>query len=95
MNKMILVSLFDKKADYFHPAYCIRNKALACRAFSDAIINRNDSDLSNHPEDFELFHVGSFDLDKGILEPISPVSICSGLDFIAKKESNNDDTSAQ
>lgn len=94
MNKMILVSLFDKKAEYFHPAYCIRNKALACRAFSDAIINRNDSDLSNHPEDFELFQVGTFDLDKGKLESISPVSICSGLDFIANKESNNEDSAS-
>lgn len=80
MNKMILVSVRDKKAEAFHPPYTVPTKGIAIRAFGDAVL-KGGTDLSQHPEDFDLFMIGEFDQLSGKLIPCDPVSICSGLDF--------------
>lgn len=80
MNKMILVSVRDKKAEAFHPPYAVPTKAIAIRAFGDAVL-KGGSDLSAHPEDFDLFMVAEYDQITGKVSAVDPVSICSGLDF--------------
>lgn len=86
MHKMILVSVRDKKAEAFHPPYAVPTKGIAIRAFGDAVV-KGGSDLSAHPEDFDLFLVGEFDQITGKIEVVAPVSICSGLDF--RKDEDN------
>lgn len=85
MNKMILVSVKDKKVGFFHPPYCVHSKAVAIRGFGDAVM-KPGSDLNSHPEDFTLFMVGEFNTDKGVVTPVDPVSICCGLDFAQEAE---------
>lgn len=80
MQKMILVSVRDKKAEAFHPPYAVPTKGIAIRAFGDAIA-KGSTDLSSHPEDFDLFKVGEFDQLTAKIVECDPVSICSGLDF--------------
>lgn len=87
MQKMILVSVRDKKAEAFHPPYAVPTKGIAIRAFGDALL-KGGSDLSAHPEDFDLFQVGEFDQISGRVGVFPPVSICSGLDF--RKDENNE-----
>ena len=78
--RMVIVSVRDKKAEFFSPVYAVPTKGLAIRGFGDAIM-KGGSDLSSHPEDFSLFMVGEFDQVTGMLIPCEPVSICTGLDF--------------
>lgn len=85
MNKMVIVAIRDKKADAFHPPYVLQNLSLAIRGFGDAVLKGN-TDLSTHPEDFNLYHVGNYDVITGKVEPVEPVSVCAGLDFINKGE---------
>lgn len=80
MNKMILVCVRDKKAEAFHPPYCVPTRGIAIRGFGDAVA-KGSNDLSQHPEDFDLFLVGQFDQLTGKVCYCDPVSICSGLDF--------------
>lgn len=87
MQSMILVSVRDKKAEAFHPPYAVPTRGIAIRAFGDAVL-KGGSDLSAHPEDFDLFLVGEFDQISGKIQVVSPVSICSGLDF--RKDENNE-----
>jgi len=41
------------------------------RAFSDAIMNPNrDSDISRHPDDFDLYLLGDFNVHTGVITPV-------------------------
>lgn len=82
---MILVSVYDKKADTYAPCYCIANKHIAIRSFENLVKN-GDSDVSKFPEDFALMEVGSFAEDTGIVENIVPNILVNATDFIMKKE---------
>lgn len=57
------------------------NDAIACRAFEFDIL-RDDSPYKNHPEHFQLFHIGEFDTDNAIIDSISPRMVASAADFI-------------
>lgn len=80
----IIISVRDKKAEAFAAPVVVPTKGIAIRGFSDAV-QSGKGDISNHPEDFALYHVGNFDHLTGKIVPVSPVEIVSGLDF-AKKE---------
>lgn len=84
MNKMILVAIRDKKAEFFHPPYAVPTEAMAIRGFGDAVLKGN-SDLSAHPEDFCLFKVGEYNQLNGKVIPVEPLSIASALDFKDKE----------
>lgn len=63
-----LVSVYDRVAECFGPVNNVSNEGVAIRGFMDAINNPNHpSDLSNHPEDFDLFAVGEFNATTGIV----------------------------
>ena len=57
------------------------NDAIACRAF-EFDITRDDSPYSNHPEHFQLFHIGEYDTDDGSIDPVAPRMVCSAIDFV-------------
>lgn len=84
MNKMILVAIRDKKAEFFHPPYAVPTEAMAIRGFGDAVLKGN-SDLAAHPEDFVLFKVGEYDQLTGAVIAVDPLSIASALDFKDKE----------
>jgi hypothetical protein len=58
----IIVSVKDSAAQAFGRPIFVPSTAVAVRSFRDEI-NRKDSteDMANHPEDFELYELGSFD----------------------------------
>lgn len=84
MNKMILVAIRDKKAEFFHPPYAVPTEAMAIRGFGDAVLKGN-SDLAAHPEDFVLFKVGEYDQFTGAVIAVDPLSIACALDFKDKE----------
>ena len=57
------------------------NDAIACRAFEYDIL-RDDSPYKNHPEHFQLFHIGEYDTDTGVVDSCSPRMVASATDFI-------------
>lgn len=60
--KYVVVSVFDRAAGaYSRPAY-VGAVGLAVRSFQDEV-NRDapDNEVSKHPDDFDLYHLGSFD----------------------------------
>jgi hypothetical protein len=62
LMQLILCSTRDRAAEaYSRPMY-VQSIGLAIRAFTDEI-NRNDpnNQLFNHPDDFDLYELGTFD----------------------------------
>jgi hypothetical protein len=65
----IICAVKDRAADAFGRPLFVPSVGLAIRSFSDEV-NRSDSEnqMFNHSDDFDLYEIGSFDDNTGIIE---------------------------
>lgn len=74
--------VFDLKAAAYLQPFFSCNPGSAIRAFGDAVRD-GKSPLAIHPEDYQLFELGSFDDNAGLLVGNSPVKFLSaGVDHV-------------
>lgn len=60
--KLMAYSIFDKKAECYLNPFFARAPGEAHRIFSDACQRKEEGNLiAMHPEDYDLYQVGSFD----------------------------------
>ena len=80
----IIVSVKDTAAQAFGRPIFVPSVAVAVRSLRDEV-NRKDStdDLAKHPDDFELYEIGSFDDSTGIIEVIDPRLVARAKDLQA------------
>lgn len=57
--KFEICSVYDSKAAVYSRPFFVHNLSLAERVALDIL--RGESDIARHPDDFSLFHLGSFD----------------------------------
>jgi len=57
---MRLFAIYDRKAEGHKPPFAVMTIGQAERAFNDACAD-DGTDLNRHPEDYQLWMVGSFD----------------------------------
>lgn len=67
--KVNLYSVRDSVAKEFGPIYCCKNDDVARRAYSQLMKDVNS------PVDFDLYFVGAFDTDTGIICPSEPLRV--------------------
>lgn len=80
IDKMFAV--YDLKMNLFMSPYCGRNVDSGIRSFGDMVANPQ-APFSKHPEDYVLYVVGEFDVEKGIVTAVSPIHVVSkALDFV-------------
>lgn len=78
-------SVFDKKARAFGLPYFAPTLGVGIRTFSDAVSDAQ-SMWSKHPEDYDLYHIGSYDDEDASLHPIVPtVRLVGALDVVPQK----------
>lgn len=70
----IICAVRDRQLDAFMRPFTAATTGQAMRAFMDEV-NRPDSEMHKHPEDYELYHLGDFDDDTGALTSCKPHSI--------------------
>lgn len=75
----------DLKADAHLPPFTMRSDGEAIRAFGDSV-EKGGTTLSDHPEDFVLVRIGSFDVISGLIDVERPVNLAVGTDFSKKEE---------
>lgn len=64
-------SVFDRKARTYGPPMVFGNVELAQRMARSLMEQRgSQSDLEKYPEDFDLFYIGEFDQDTGLITRI-------------------------
>ena len=74
--KLEVYSVFDEKAECFGTPFFTNNDSLARRMFND-LANDPNSTLYRHPEDFKLYHIGTFDNETSELVPQErPLFLC-------------------
>lgn len=76
-----IYSIYDDAANAYMPPFFMHNHGLATRAFSDNA-NNKESQIGQHPEQFALFHIGTFDDENGKIESFeTPKSLGRGNEF--------------
>lgn len=78
-------SVFDTKIGSFAQPFFSPTTASAMRAFVDAARDVQTT-ISKHPQDFHLYHLGSFDDETGAFDPFKPVNLCSASGLLVAPE---------
>jgi hypothetical protein len=65
----VICSVKDRAADAYGRPLFVPSVGLAIRSFTDEV-NREaaDNQMHNHPDDFDLYELGTFDDNTGIIE---------------------------
>lgn len=74
--KLVVCSVFDTVSGVFGQPMFVPTVGVAARAFTDEV-NRQaqDNQFYKHPNDFQLFEIGSFDDNAGVLESLVPARL--------------------
>ena len=76
-----IFSIYDSKAEAYNTPLYLAAKGQAVRAFDDQV-NKEGSEIGNHPEDYTLFCLGTFDDSTGQHEPYeTPQSLGVAIEF--------------
>lgn len=59
-----VVSIYDRALDAFSRPVFVNSVGQAIRSFGDEV-NNVQSEMSKHPDDYDLYHLGSFDDSSG------------------------------
>lgn len=84
MAKLLAVAVRDSAAGAFNRPFFVPAAGMALRSFEDEV-NRQaaDNPMFNHPDDFELYHVGFFDEENGDLVSVpDPVMLTRAKDCL-------------
>lgn len=83
----VIVSLKDTAVQVFITPFVAGSNAQAVRSLRDAVNDVSaDSDVRRHPEDFELYQLGSYDEETGIVCATNPIAlICRAKDLVDAK----------
>lgn len=85
--KRLIVAVRDRASDSYGAPFMVVARGQAIRSFSDEV-NRSASDnpLYQHPEDFDLYELGTFDDSTGLYETGVPQMIAIGKDVVIRDE---------
>lgn len=82
--QMTLYAIRDIAAEKFFAPQAEYNDTTAIRWFGE-LINNGTGPLNYQPKDFDLYEVGSFDTEKGVIMSVAPIRrVVSGTDVFAK-----------
>lgn len=80
-----LFSVFDTAAGRFMDPICAPTIEFAIRGFRQAVSTPKHQ-FNLYPEDYVMYHVGSFDGELGVVIPQVAVKIAMAVSFINEKE---------
>lgn len=82
--KQIVVSVRDSAVNSYMQPFFVPAVGAAVRSFGDEVC-RKESPMCGHPDDYELFELGSFDDETGKFVNLpEPRSLTRGKDYEAK-----------
>jgi hypothetical protein len=65
-------TVFDRKSLVYAPPFFSPTDGSAARALQDAVADTN-TPIGSHPNDYVLYYIGTYDDQKGRLEPVDPL----------------------
>ena len=86
MNQvLVFYAIYDSAVGAYMRPYVMQSDGQALRTFIDEVA-REDSEIGKHPEDYSLFRLGSFDVEKGTLHPQDPKCLARAHELAAGQE---------
>lgn len=88
MAVLQIVAVRDVAVATFSRPFFVQSLGLACRSFEDEVRRgAEDNPMFKHPQDFALFHLGSFDEDSGRFNNLdNPLRLMEAKDAVINKE---------
>lgn len=81
--KYKVCAVWDAKLEEYGQPFFVRAIGEAIRSFGDEVKRPDaNNNLSKHPEDFTLDHLGEFDSETGELASQAPRTIAAGRDYV-------------
>lgn len=78
-------TVYDSAAGLYLEPFHAPSIEFAVRGFREAV-NKPDHQFNKFPEDYTLFHIGTFDPQSGVLNPLTPRSLGVAITFIRRLE---------
>lgn len=80
-----IFAIYDQKLEAYNRPFFLISDGVAIRAFQDEI-NNKESELSKHPDDYELYKIGEYNEETGEINPNLPQLIASGRALVYREE---------
>ena len=81
-----MYSIFDKKSLIYHPPQFCHNTGHALRHFQSQLNSNQKTVMSDYPEDFDIYEVGSYNDQSGEIEPSKkPQHVCNMAELLDNK----------
>lgn len=88
-KELKIFAIYDSKAHYYRRPFFMKTKGEAVRGFVD-VVNDGKSEISLHPEDFTLFHIGDYDEDRGKVTDLGTnVSLGVAVEYLREDFKNS------
>lgn len=78
---MEMYAIFDRKLGEYGPIATAQNDAMVLRGLTQEI-RKGDSPLVEFPTDFDVMHVGSFDVTTGVVTAVLPRLVSGVADLV-------------
>lgn len=78
--KLFIVCIRDRAIDGFSNPFFVPAIGAGVRSFKDEV-NRAESPMYSHADDYDLYHLGEFETDSGLFTTDNPRMIAVGKDM--------------
>lgn len=76
-------AVHDAGVKHFHLPFFQQTEVEALRAFKRLVNDSKGSDISAHPQDFDLYHLGTYDGNTGKMSPLTtPVHVTKAIQML-------------
>jgi len=80
-------TIYDSALEAYHQDYSLENDAIALRQFAD--MANEETQIAKNPEDYSLWHIGTFETTTGELNPIQPTCIAKAHEHVLSSNNGN------
>lgn len=85
MASHLVFAVRDSAMDAFMQPFFVPSTGVAVRSFSDEV-NRADSPMNTHPDDYSLYQIGEYEESTGRLNSLpDPIMLSRGKDVITPR----------
>lgn len=86
--RTLAFSVYDRAARAYSPPFYQQTRGLAERVFA-GLCTDPDTTVAKNPGDFELYEVGAFDTETGVLEVGEPVMLTTAVQTLSLRAVSN------
>lgn len=76
-----IFSIKDMAADAYQSPFVVQTTEVALRSFREAVQNP-ESPFHKHPQDYALYHIGTFDQKRGVITPCDPYKLVDATSLL-------------